>query len=63
MISALVRLFSPRCPFCRSIVIRRVGVRNGFEQALFWLLQPYRCELCGHHFFLVRWQAPAESTA
>jgi hypothetical protein len=27
------------------------------EKALFWLLQPYRCGLCGHHFFLFRWQA------
>ncbi|MCX6594175.1 MAG: hypothetical protein NTZ56_21890 [Acidobacteria bacterium] len=63
MISAAVGLFNPRCPFCRSIVFRRVGPRNGLEQALLWLLQPCRCELCGHHFFVVRWQAPIESTA
>jgi hypothetical protein len=29
------------------------------EQAINWLLQPYRCALCGHHFFLFRWQRPA----
>jgi hypothetical protein len=25
-----------------------------------WILSPYRCSLCGHHFFLFRWQAPLE---
>lgn len=54
--------YSPQCPHCRSIEFRTVDVRNGFEKALQWLLQPCRCELCGHHFFLFRWLAvPAES--
>lgn len=33
------------------------------EKALCWFLSPYRCELCGHHFFLLRWLAPAAGTA
>jgi hypothetical protein len=33
------------------------------EQAIHWILLPYRCELCGHHFFLFRWMAPAAGTA
>jgi transposase-like protein len=44
------------CPHCKSIDLRDVGIRNAFEQAIFWLLQPYRCSLCGKHFFLFRWQ-------
>lgn len=51
-------MFSMRCPRCKSIDFRRVGVRNVVETALRWLLQPYRCGLCGHHFFLFRWNAP-----
>jgi lipopolysaccharide biosynthesis regulator YciM len=42
---------------------RSVGVRNAVEQALRWILLPYRCALCGHHFFLLRWCAPAGGTA
>ena len=52
-----------RCPFCKSIDFRNVGVRNKMEKAIHWLLQPYRCELCGRHFFLFRWQAPIGGTA
>jgi hypothetical protein len=58
MIRAAVGLFARRCPHCKSIDFRNVGVRNAVETALQWLLQPYRCSLCGHHFFLFRWQAP-----
>jgi transposase-like protein len=58
MIHATGALFSTRCPYCRSIDLRRVGVRNALETAFHWLLQPYRCSLCGHHFFLFRWQSP-----
>jgi len=58
MISALMGLFSARCAHCKSIEIRSVGVRNSMEQAFFWLLQPYRCALCGHHLFRFRWQVP-----
>ena len=55
-------LFSTRCPHCKSIDFRGVGVRNALESAVHWLLLPYRCDLCGHHFFLFRWQAPVEGT-
>ena len=61
MIEALVRLFSTRCSHCRSIEFRSVGVRNPIEAAFAWLLQPYRCDLCGRHVFLFRWQFPPES--
>ena len=30
---------------------------------MYWLFLPYRCALCGHHFFLLRWLAPVEGTA
>lgn len=52
-------LFFTRCPWCKSIDFRSVGVRNPVEKALHWLVHPYRCCLCGHHFFLFRWQTPA----
>jgi len=63
MMRAPVGLFSTRCPHCRSIDFRSVGVRNAVETAFQWLLQPCRCTLCGHHFFLFRWQAGVRSTA
>lgn len=59
MMIGTVGLFSASCPYCRSIEFRGVGVRNALERAVYWLLLPYRCDLCGHHFFLLRWQAPA----
>jgi hypothetical protein len=34
---------------------RSVGVRNTLEAAFHWLLLPFRCGLCGRHFFLLRW--------
>jgi transposase-like protein len=52
-------IFANRCPHCKSIEFRSVGARNALEQAVSWLFQPYRCELCGHHFFLLRWHMPA----
>jgi predicted Zn-ribbon and HTH transcriptional regulator len=54
-----VGFFANRCPHCKSIEFRAVGARNVLEQGLQWLLQPYRCALCGHHFFLFRWNTPA----
>ncbi len=63
MIRAVVGLFATRCPHCKSIEFRRVDARNAMERAFHWLLQPYRCCLCGHHFFLARWQAPIGETA
>ena len=56
-------LFSASCPHCGSIDFRGVGVRNAIEKAIYWILHPYRCALCGHHFFLLRWQAPVEGSA
>jgi len=63
MIRAAVGLFAARCPHCRSIEFRRVAARNAIEQAFLWLLQPYRCGLCGRHFFLARRQTPIGETA
>jgi len=63
MIPAGVKLFSANCPHCRSIEFRSVGARNGVERAFHWLLQPYRCSLCGHHFFRFRWLALAGGEA
>jgi len=40
-----------------------VGVRNSIEGALAWIVSPYRCSLCGKHFFLFRWMAPLAGTA
>jgi hypothetical protein len=51
-------MFLPQCTHCRSIHFRSVGWRNSLEKAMSWLVLPYRCELCGHHFFLFRWLTP-----
>jgi hypothetical protein len=32
------------------------------EQAMQWIILPYRCGLCGHHFFLFRWLTPVSET-
>jgi hypothetical protein len=58
----MLGLFSAECPHCHSIDLREVGVRNLLESAVHWLLRPFRCSLCGRHFFLYRWQTPAENT-
>jgi transposase-like protein len=56
------RLFSTSCPHCRSIDFRSVGTRNALERAIHFLLHPFKCELCGHHFFLLWWhRAPYTS--
>ena len=57
----LAALLSAHCPHCRSIDFRPVGPQNAFERACLWLLQSYRCGLCGHHFFLFRWQTHIEA--
>ena len=54
LITTAAGLFSTSCPRCKSIEFRSVGLRNGLERAFRWLLQPYRCSLCGQHFFLFR---------
>jgi hypothetical protein len=51
----LIALCTGRCPHCRSIDFRTVGVRNRMEAAVLWMIRPQRCELCGRHFFLFRW--------
>ena len=61
MIRAIAALFSTSCPHCRSN--RSVGVGNAIERTFHWLLQPYRCTLCGRDFFLFRWQAPGGGAA
>ena len=62
MIRAAMGLFFKRCPYCKSIDFRVVGIRNSLEGAFHWLLQPCRCGLCGHHFFLLRSLAPVEES-
>jgi hypothetical protein len=57
------KMFACRCPFCRSVDFRCVGVRNALERALLWLVVPQRCGLCGRHFFLLRWVAPIGDAA
>jgi len=57
-----VGMFSTSCPYCKSIDIRTVGLRNGLERAFRWLVHPYRCSLCGHHFFLFRHQTSSVNT-
>jgi hypothetical protein len=48
-------MLSASCSHCKSVDFRSVGTRNALERALHWLVKPYRCALCGHHFFLFRW--------
>lgn len=59
---ATLGLFAAQCPHCKSIDFRMVDARNAMERAFHWLLQPYRCGLCGQHFFLCRWQVPVGGT-
>jgi transposase-like protein len=56
-------MLSARCPHCKSVEFRNVGLRNGVERSLAWLVAPFRCNLCGRHFFLFRWVAPLENAA
>jgi transposase-like protein len=56
-------MFSAHCPHCKSVEFRGVGLRNAIESALAWLVSPYRCSLCGKHFFLLRWVSPVGGTA
>jgi len=63
MIYAKFGLFSTRCPHCRSIDFRSDGTRSVVEVAFQWLLQPFWCSLCGHRFFLFRWQIPVVGAA
>jgi transposase-like protein len=53
-------MMSANCPHCKSVDFRSVGTRNAIEQALNWIVVPFRCALCGHHFFLFRWLASAK---
>jgi transposase-like protein len=55
-------LFSKHCPHCGSVEFRDVGVRNAAEKAIRWFILPFRCSLCGRHFFLLRWLVPAGRT-
>ena len=55
--------YAARCPNCGSVEFRGVGVRNALERAVHSFLHPYRCSLCGRHFFLFRWVAPEGGTA
>jgi transposase-like protein len=51
------------CPYCKSIELRSVGTRNALEKNFSWLIRPFRCGLCGRHFFLFRWRAPVPEAA
>jgi hypothetical protein len=61
--SRVVGFFSTGCPHCKSIDYRSSDAKNPFETAVHWLLQPYWCALCGHRFFLFRWQLPVGGAA
>jgi hypothetical protein len=54
--------FVRRCPHCKSVDFRSVGSRNFVEKALHWIMPPFRCCLCGHHFYLVRWLTSVAET-
>jgi hypothetical protein len=56
-------MLNAHCPHCKSIEFRGVGARNAMEKAVYWLLLPFRCDLCGRHFFLLRWLAPVAGAA
>jgi transcriptional regulator NrdR family protein len=56
-------MFFAGCSHCRSVDFRAVGARNAAEGFLLSIMRPQRCSLCGRHFFLFRWQIPAEGTA
>lgn len=55
-------MLTATCPHCRSIEFRSVGTQSVVEKAFLWLLQPCRCDFCGHHFFIFRWQVPLGGT-
>jgi hypothetical protein len=63
MIHSRFALFSTCCPYCRSIDFRSVDTRSAIEAAFQWLFRPYWCSLCGHRFFLFRWQIPVGGKA
>jgi hypothetical protein len=44
------------CPKCFGGFIRRVSRRGGFERLLSsFYIYPFRCQLCGHRFKLLKW--------
>jgi hypothetical protein len=50
------------CPHCKSVEYRSVETTTVLEQVFQWLVLPFRCTLCGHHFFLFRWLAAGFTT-
>ena len=59
----ITSMFSRRCPHCKSVMFRGVGMQNAWEVLILWLVSPFRCSLCGKHFFLLRWVVPLAGTA
>ena len=53
----------PRCPHCRSVDFRAVGDRSALERALHFIFLPFRCSLCGRHFFICRWLLSPDGAA
>ena len=46
-----------KCPKCSGEYLRRVSRRGGFELLLsVFYIYPFRCQLCGHRFKLLRWR-------
>jgi hypothetical protein len=46
-----------KCPKCSGEFIKRVSRRGAFELLLSLLyIYPFRCQLCGHRFKLLRWR-------
>ena len=56
-------ILSVHCPHCKSVDFWGVDARNVLERILHLLFLPYRCSLCGRHFFLLRWRAPIAGSA
>jgi hypothetical protein len=58
---AIKDLLSAHCPHCKSIDFRVVGLRNSVEKLISFAFLPFRCGLCGQHFFMIRWLAPSDA--
>jgi hypothetical protein len=49
-------MFESKCPECSGEFIRRVSRHGSLEHLLsVFYIYPFRCQLCGHRFKLLRW--------
>jgi hypothetical protein len=50
-------MIETKCPKCSGEFIKRVSRRGAGEVLLSFLyIYPFRCQLCGHRFKLLRWR-------